>query len=763
MSTSSLCSDSELGAAARDLTGFASNRRRIDVNSNSAFRSLSPAAARSRADYEEQDLSTQYRRQLELMDDLQASRSVGRNKNKTDLLKSTYDSLLLDIPVTREQTNHYRIIAENAHSELAALHVKFEGAQSELIDLRSKLSAKELSLHELKAEVENYKENNARQSSMISSLRARIKETEEESGLLASSKSRADLAVQTVLQENQDVKEKVRDLEARLKKYLTQWEESKSQASHHSRSHGHFLAQLSASLDLNIKGKEEAEEILISKVSELYKENVGLKGRIGTLEETVNVHETEAKASRETIMRLVSEVNKEQKKAASFKQQIDNLHKNLESVTDAKQDLQRELRILQDRHNAAQRAWDASKVELSQVKKSSTEMDMTLKNSLAEAKTANSLSQSFKESVAAALSRDSAIVKPKEEAILERIRELCNKAESKNMMVSQLETRVCKLNEQLQNQADLHQEALNRAKKAEQQLEDLRSRLKLAEGELVSGDVMRDSLSYEKQKYMKFLEQLSDKMKLEKITADLGFDMRLDAILARAEQLVKLESGAIIESKTLAHGLQRKLKAQKEQFDSKELHMELLRKKIAQLEEEKQVRTALAVERDEANLTVRRLQKKVERLQKELTVAQESITNHKARLSDTNDLMIKTMEQHKTIEDLSKSMEKLEKLKCKTEKRLLTVQSELNFTERDAKVEKEKVTNLLDVVTSELKTLKKTLEEVVKREKQLVDFREVVSRMLGLNVNVLALPDYEIIKRLEGLIHSHHHHVVSCA
>lgn len=45
---------------------------------------------------------------------------------------------------------------------------------------------------------------------------------------------------------------------------------------------------------------------------------------------------------------------------------------------------------------------------------------------------------------------------------------------------------------------------------------------------------------------------------------------------------------------------------------------------------------------------------------------------------------------------------------------------------------------------------------------QLADFREVVSQMLGLDIASLALPDYEIITRLEGLIHSHHHHYFPC-
>lgn len=66
--------------------------------------------------------------------------------------------------------------------------------------------------------------------------------------------------------------------------------------------------------------------------------------------------------------------------------------------------------------------------------------------------------------------------------------------------------------------------------------------------------------------------------------------------------------------------------------------MNLLRQKIAQLEKERQVWTALAAERDEANVTIRKLQKKVERLQKELSVCQELNTQLKAKLADTSEL-----------------------------------------------------------------------------------------------------------------------------
>lgn len=48
-------------------------------------------------------------------------------------------------------------------------------------------------------------------------------------------------------------------------------------------------------------------------------------------------------------------------------------------------------------------------------------------------------------------------------------------------------------------------------------------------------------------------------MKLDSLAAEVGFDMTMDAILARVEQLVKLEGDAVVESKTVAYSLRRKV------------------------------------------------------------------------------------------------------------------------------------------------------------------------------------------------------------
>ncbi|NXI55331.1 CC170 protein, partial [Chloroceryle aenea] len=676
--------------------------------------------------------------------------------------QESHDYVLLDIPAAREQMNHYRAAAESAQSELAALSVKYDCAQSELLELRSRMVSKEASFQELKAEAESYKENNARQMSRLLSLQTRIEEMEEEVCVLTGSKNKAELTGQVALKENCELKEVLHKQNAQLSKYLNECEESRTQASKISKKYEELLAKLSGFLDMDIREKEKPQEHLMSKVSEICKENLTLKDQVAALKEAINVHEMESKASRETIMRLVSEVTKEQKKAMGYYQDMEKLSKDLDSAIIGRQSLEVEIRNLQDKLTANQKALDASKWELHDLKKSSSELDGSLKSSREEARTAQSSLVVFKEQVATLLSGGSAAVNSSEKAILERIQEINGKQESKEIMVSQLETQIAELSEALENQTRLYQEALERSRKAEKCSETFQDQLKHLEDELLSVELIQDGLKLEKQKYLKLLEQLNEKMKLDGLATEVGFDMNVDVILARVEQLVKLEGDAVIENKNMAYSLRRKLKTQKEKLESKELHMNLLRQKITHLEEEKQVRTALAVERDEANLAVRKLHKMIERLQKQLHLAREMNTDLKAKLSETNELKIKTLEQNRTIEELNKSQGKLERMKEKAEKQLASVKLELLSKERKTTEDKEKSKNMLDAVTSEMKVLKTAFAELAKRERQLADFREVISRMLGLNIASLALPDYEIITHLEGLIHSHQHHYFPC-
>lgn len=77
--------------------------------------------------------------------------------------------------------------------------------------------SKETSFQELKAEAESYKENNARRMSRLLSLQARIQDMEEEVCVLATSKKQAEMTAKVAFKENWELKEELREQNAKLK------------------------------------------------------------------------------------------------------------------------------------------------------------------------------------------------------------------------------------------------------------------------------------------------------------------------------------------------------------------------------------------------------------------------------------------------------------------------------------------------------------------------------------------------------------------
>lgn len=76
--------------------------------------------------------------------------------------------------------------------------------------------SQDVSCQELKAEIENYKENNARKSSLLASLRDRVKELEEETAAISTSKIRTEITAHNAIKENQELKKKVVELDEKL-------------------------------------------------------------------------------------------------------------------------------------------------------------------------------------------------------------------------------------------------------------------------------------------------------------------------------------------------------------------------------------------------------------------------------------------------------------------------------------------------------------------------------------------------------------------
>ncbi|CAG7721057.1 unnamed protein product, partial [Allacma fusca] len=274
--------------------------------------------------------------------------------------------------------------------------------------------------------------------------------------------------------------------------------------------------------------------------------------------------------------------------------------------------------------------------------------------------------KNFQDSVAIQLSTGSRMVDATPIGIRERIKDMQIEIKEKQMS-----------NDQLREKVGRFQETIERLEKlltdSKMKYEDLISdkvtvgkRLNETEAQLTTVEVLIEGLRKDKNRFMQFMEQLGSIMGLDEVSKELGFDLQTDAVLARAEQLAKLEGDRLADKvrsgkngngyrliaadlvsdfyfiaqllrvcmTATVYQLQRRLRTLKEQVEKKDLHIDMLRKKILVLEESVKLRSTLELERDEACSRAKKLMKQLERL--DLDVQENRISNKdlKGQLAD---------------------------------------------------------------------------------------------------------------------------------
>ncbi|KAL4237945.1 hypothetical protein ACF0H5_002655 [Mactra antiquata] len=676
-----------------------------------------------------------------------------------------------------------------ARSELAMYQVKSEKLENKNRELENELEMRDVRIKEQQLQMETSRENETRLSTLIESLRSQVRELEGRAGAFESVAGRSEFTVAALQKENKASQERIVDLETRQRKQLEEREEALAKVSILERKMKEHYMHLASLLKFEpLSGIATPEEIC-AKISEQAEENALLTGKLLTLNETLNNSELETKASRETIMRLVSEMGKEKQSQTRYVEEMDSLRsrsreryrgndgvylksclKNSNSnyrerslsrerdiERSARKELEREISMLNERLDAAQRTIDAQRAELQQRESRFSSLELELRSNSSAVRNASSQFTVFKEQLMGLLSEDRSF-QATEENLLRKIENLMYSSRDIRNKNEVLEERVKELTGQLETQYELHKTAASRARKAETDASDLHARLQSAEGELAAGDVLRDGFRSDKERYMRCLQQLGEAMKMDRISLDLGMDMTSDALIARAEQLVKLEKDTLADRSTHIYNLQRKVKSLKEQLESKDLHIDLLRKKITSLEEKLLGKSGIERERDTETLRIRKLEKIAEKYKIQLGDARQEIINLKAELLGSSELRVRTMEQRKETEELAGQVEELEKLRRKQAHKIRELKSEIDNSTQASEENRVVADNAVQALTSELRTTKTALSTIQTREKQLIDFRNVVARMLGLDINTLAIPDYEIITRLEKLITAHHSH-----
>jgi chromosome segregation ATPase len=376
-----------------------------------------------------------------------------------------------------------------------------------------------------------------------------------------------------------------------------------------------------------------------------------------------------------------------------------------------------EIQMLKERLETIQSAWHATKSEMEQEKLKYNEYDAKFKSFEYDTLYATGCLKSFKEQVSTLLSDGFVRVEPNEEDIKEKLKQLMTSSKDRGLMLASMEAQITKLKTELTTQTAYCRELEIKSERNEGRCMELEGRLKSLDSEFCAHEVLRDNLKSDRVKYLAFLERLGNVLKVTEISADIGIDMNVDIILARAEQLVRMEGDGIHDKQTNIYNLQRKIKSLKEQVDNKELHLDLLRKKLAALEEEKAGKNALEREVDDHVMISKKLKIKVERLTEQLNSLKCENSELKAKYQETcsrcqcNELDKEKHRLVETIRDLESSKEKFSIKFGKLRSELEAARSEINKLRKSSD-------GAVDSLSVELRSMRQDYDKICSREKQ---------------------------------------------
>ncbi|KAL5244380.1 hypothetical protein ACI65C_011790 [Semiaphis heraclei] len=649
-------------------------------------------------------------------------------------------------------SNHEMI--STLKSELAALQFKRDRLMSELQDTKGQLRTRDQRTVELEAETEMLKEQQVRQNSIIASLRNRIKELEDQERSLTTSLGRADMSSETLARENRHQAEKCSELERRidlLELNCTKAENARDSAR---RAMSEFVSRTSMALGYESLNSDSpaAVDVVLSKASDMHQELNRLRRKNISVSENVTAIEIELRNCREQLERALTDKENLQRQAACHILEIDKLKQEKEHLEMQQRVMERDLSELRDKLMTTNRSLGIASNNIASQEATISTLRNDLRGHDERCQKMQIDMQHFLESLAVCLTSADGYVQSTEGGVKDAVKRLVNELANKSTLHGESKDRIISLTDRIER-LQIDQDRLaseNRVLTDEKR--NLETRLNHAESELNVCEMTKEHLRNDKTIFVTFLDKLSRALHMDQIAKDVGVDLHTESLLLRAEQLAKLEYDKNIDKSALVYQLQRRVRTLRDQLQRRDLHLDLLRRKISVQDESTKLRTLLETERDEANIRAKKLQKQLDKAQLQLTECRAQIRDLKLQLSDAGDCKLTSLERAKKIDDLEKRLVESEMLRMRFSRKVTVLKEQLKSTADCHNQDKTLNEHTTRVLQDDLSSLKFQLSEVKRRECSLEDLRRTVISLLALDSSCT---DYEITSKITKLVAAH--------
>ncbi|KPJ11115.1 Coiled-coil domain-containing protein C6orf97 [Papilio machaon] len=679
-------------------------------------------------------------------------------------------------------------------SDLAGLQYKRDKLLSENSDLKNQMLSRDQRILEQQVEIDHLREQNARQNAIISSLKKKIQDLEESQRNLQASQGRSDLTVQTLQRDNRYCEEKIKDLEKKIRSLELECH-SEEQQKENARCQFHDLVRrLSVALESDFcdTAHTHSPESLIVKAAELVQEITRLKNKCINTTENMSTIEQDLRSCRDSLERANADKDILQRQLSSHLLDIERLKQEKESLAVQNRVIERELHEAREKISHCTKNLNVVTDNVNQNESLIIQLKEDLRHRDEKYQKLQSEFRNTMESIAILLSLPTRFVEAHESTIKDRIREILGENKDKSLQIEALRDKLGMESQQLSRSAHMHEQANTRVRILEDERNMLEAKVHKLESELNAMEITKDGLRKDKANFVAFLERLSRTLNMDELTQDVGIELHTESIIHRAEQLARLESDKIVDKvslhitymrKMLYYGyygtlprlrrersfhdlpylketavvyqLQRRIRILREQLQRKDLHLDLLRRKLSVQEESARVRAVLQAERDEAACRGKKMARQCDRLAAQLADARAQLRELNAQLADAAEYKISSLERARKIEDLEKKLEEADMLRARYNRKVNILKEQIRTTGETYEQERNSTEHQIRLLRDDLARAKEALAECQRREAQLTSFRNSIAKLLGILVPS-SVTDFEMVSRLQKLIDAHH-------
>lgn len=354
--------------------------------------------------------------------------------------------------------------------------------------------------------MDSIKNESGTMNALLVAQKNRIRELENEMNSFEQVANKSGITINTLQKDNKDFQQNILELESRIRTHMNEREEAERRTDALVNKLNELAKKVTSITGVEITSNAAGLELLITKIEEIVNENSMVKGKLVTTSDQFTTSEAENKANRETIQRLVDELNKIEKESINSKIAADNIKAERDSALTTNSVLEKEIETLKERICNIQTAWQATKTELETKESVFSAQAANLKQNEYDLLYNKNCLTAFKEQVATLLSDSFVKVEANEDQIKEKIQLLMSSSKDRGLMIASMEGKIQQLANQLTEQINLYKELEAKYQKGESRSIELESRLRSLDSEYCANEALRDNLKSDRVKVIFFIK-----------------------------------------------------------------------------------------------------------------------------------------------------------------------------------------------------------------------------------------------------------------